>query len=87
MTSDDGTYYKIYVNGVQQGSTKTFDFKNAASRTANNLTASSNYSWGGSHVSNEANQVDFAAMRIYNKPLSQEEITQNFNATKSRFGL
>jgi hypothetical protein len=87
MTSNDGTTYRIYVNGVQRGSTKTFDFKNAASRTANNLTATSNYSWGGSHVSNEANQVDFAAMRIYNKPLSQAEITQNYNAQKGRFGL
>jgi hypothetical protein len=87
MTSNDGTTYRIYVNGVQRGSTKTFDFKNAASRTANNLTATSNYSWGGSHVSNEANQVDFAVMRMYNKPLSQSEITQNYNAQKSRFGL
>ena len=87
MTSDDGTYYKIYVNGIQRGSTKTFDFKNAASRTANNLAATSNYSWGGSFVSNEANEVDFAAMRIYNKPLSQAEIIQNFNAQKTRFGL
>ena len=87
MTSNDGTTYRIYVNGVQRGSTKTFDFKNAASRTANNLTATSNYSWGGSHVSNEANQVDFAVMRMYNKPLSQSEITQNYNATKTRFGL
>jgi hypothetical protein len=87
MTSNDGTTYRIYVNGVQRGSTKTFDFKNAASRTANNLTATSNYRWGGSHVSNEANQVDFAVMRMYNKPLSQTEITQNFNATRGRFGI
>ena len=87
MTSNDGTTYRIYVNGVQRGSTKTFDFKNAASRTANNLTATRNYSWGGSFTSNEANQVDFAVMRMYNKPLSQSEITQNYNAQKSRFGL
>ena len=39
MTSDDGTYYKIYVNGVQQGSTKTVDFKNSQTRVDNNLTA------------------------------------------------
>jgi len=24
---------------------------------------------------------------MYNKPLSQSEITQNYNATKTRFGL
>jgi hypothetical protein len=87
ITSNDGTTYRVYVNGVQRGTTKTFDFKNSLSRSANNLMATSNYSWGGSFVSNEANQVDFSTMRIYNKPLSQTEITQNFNAQKSRYGL
>jgi hypothetical protein len=87
MTSDDGTYYKIYVNGIQQGSTKTFDFKNSAGRTANNLTATTNYSWGGSFVSNEANEVDFSIMKIYNKTLTAQEILQNYNATKGRFNL
>lgn len=28
-----------------------------------------------------------AVSRLYNRALSQEEITQNFNATKDRFGL
>ena len=87
LTSDDGTYYKIYVNGVQQGSTKTFDFKNAASRTANNLTAARDYSWGGNFQSTDANEVDFSLMKIYNRALSAQEIQQNYNATKSRFGL
>jgi len=85
MTSDDGTYYKIYVNGVQQGSTKTVDFKNSQLRVDNNLTATSDYSWGGNQIG--YNQVDFGIMRIYNKPLSQTEILQNYNATKGRFGL
>jgi hypothetical protein len=87
MTSDDGTTYKIYINGVQRGSTKTFNFKNSASRSANNLMATRDYSWGGSFVSNEANQVNFSTCRIYNKPLSQTEITQNFNAQRGRYGL
>ena len=30
---------------------------------------------------------DFAIVRVYNKALSSDEITQNFNATKTRFGL
>jgi hypothetical protein len=85
MTSDDGTNYRIYVNGVQRGSTKTFDFKNSSSRSANNLMATSNYSWGGSHVSNEANQVDFSTMRIYNRPLTQTEIKKNYQSMFSRF--
>ncbi len=87
MTSDDGTNYKIYVNGVQRGSTKTFDFKNSASRTANNLTSTRNYSWGGSFTSNEANEIDFSCMRMYNRPLSTSEVSQNFNAQRSRFGI
>lgn len=86
MTSDDGTYYKIYINGVQQGSTKTVDFKNSQSRIDNNLTSTSNYSWGGNN-STSYNEVDFSCMRIYNKPLSASEVLQNYNATKSRFEL
>ena len=86
MTSDDGTYYKIYINGVQQGSTKTLDFKNSQSRIDNNLTSTSNYSWGGNN-STAFNEVDFSCMRIYNKPLSASEVLQNYNAQKSRFGL
>ena len=83
MTSDDGTYYKIYVNGVQQGSTKTVDFKNSQSRIDNNLTATSDYSWGGNVIG--YNQVDFTVMRMYNKPLSQSEIIQNYQAMFPRF--
>ncbi len=30
---------------------------------------------------------DFAIVRVYDKALSSDEITQNFNATKTRFGL
>ena len=87
MTSYDGTTYKVYVNGEQQGSTKTVDFKNAASRTANNLTSTDNYSWGGEPRSNAANEVDFSIMKLYNKALTASEIQRNYNATKARFGL
>jgi hypothetical protein len=86
MTSDDGTYYKIFVNGVQQGSTKVVGFKNSQLRIDNDLTATSNYGWGGNGVTSFS-PYDYAMMRIYNKPLSQVEITQNYNATKGRFGL
>jgi hypothetical protein len=85
MTSDDGTNYKLFINGVQQGATKTANFKNSQLRTDNNLTSTYNYSFGGQSIG--YNEVDFGIMRMYNKPLSQAEITQNYNATKSRFGL
>ena len=87
MTSTDGTTYRIYVNGIQQGATKTFDFKNSANRTANNLAANRDYSWGGEFVGNGANQVGFSNMRMYNRPLSATEILQNYNTTKTRYGL
>lgn len=85
ITSEDGTNYKIYVNGSQRGPTKTFDFKNSAGRTANNRVATSNYSWGGEFTGNSSNQVDFSAMRIYNKPLSAVEILQNYQSGLLRF--
>jgi hypothetical protein len=85
MTSDDGTNYKLFINGVQQGATKTANFKNSQLRTDNNLTSTYNYSFGGQTIG--YNEVDFGIMRMYNKPLSQVEITQNYNAQKGRFGL
>lgn len=85
LTSDDGTNYRIFVNGIQRGATKTFDFKNSAGRSANNLVATSNYAWGGNVIG--WNKVDFSSMRIYNRPLSSTEVLQNYNATKGRFGL
>ena len=68
---------------MQQGSTKTVDFKNSQSRIDNNLTATSDYSWGGNVIG--YNQVDFTVMRMYNKPLSQSEIIQNYQAMFPRF--
>ena len=85
MTSDDGTNYKLFINGVQQGATKTADFKNSQLRTDNNLTSTYNYSFGGQSIG--YNEVDFGIMRMYNKPLSQSEILNNYNTQKSRFGL
>jgi len=85
MTSDDGTNYKLFINGAQQGDTKTADFKNSQLRTDNNLTSTYNYSFGGQTIG--YNEVDFGIMRMYNKPLSQSEILNNYNTQKSRFGL
>ncbi len=53
----------------QQGPTKTVDFKNSQLRIDNNLTATSNYGWGGNGVTSFS-PYDYAVMRMYNKPLS-----------------
>jgi hypothetical protein len=40
------------------------------------------YGFGGSYLSGS-----IAITQIYNRVLSQAEVTQNYNATKARFGL
>lgn len=87
MTSDDGTTLKLFIDGVQRGSNKTVGFKNSQNRIDNNLVATSNYSWGGDFTSNSANQVNFSICKMYNRPLSNVEVLQNYNAQKSRFNL
>jgi hypothetical protein len=77
----------LYIDGVQVGPDKTVGFKNSQNRIDNTLVASSNYSWGGDFTGNSANQVDFSICKIYNRPLSASEITQNYNSQKSRFNL
>lgn len=85
FTSEDATYYRIYVNGVQVGSTKTFDWKNNATRINTcNRAAGNKYAFGGDG-STTSNEVDFSQCRIYNRTLSATEILQNYNADISRF--
>jgi hypothetical protein len=87
MTSDDGTTLKVYIDGIQKGSSKTVSFKTSQNRIDNQLVATNDYCWGGDPVGNSANQVDFSICRMYNRALSDQEVLQNYNAQKSRFGL
>jgi len=79
-TNEAGVGSKIYLNG-------TLD----ASGSAINITSSiSKLKIGfGSTVANHINQYfsgKIAVIRIYNKNLSQSQVTQNYNALKQRFG-
>lgn len=86
ITSDDGTNYKLYIDGVQAGPTKTVDFKNSQNRIDNQLTSTSQYAWGNAGGNNNAAiEADFAICQIYNRALSASEIQQNFNAQRNRF--
>jgi hypothetical protein len=87
----NGTQYSLYLNGSQVGTTDTVNIQT--------LFTSNNFYFGARHNnegtgfgdvlnnSNTALQPVFYQMRLYNRALSGAEITQNYNANKSRFGL
>ena len=78
---------KCYVNGIERVLTKT----RSATRT-NQFNTSTN---GVGVVLGRLNAnagdfhapVDVASFKVYNRALTAAEISQNYNATKSRFGL
>jgi hypothetical protein len=79
---------KIYVNGVDQTLSQISGNQNASNRNFNSGNGSIS-SWraryDGSTPFNGAQEL--AIFRIYNRGLSATEVLQNYNATKSRFGL
>ncbi len=70
----DGSTIRMYLNGSE--------VSNKTVTLANNY---SNYSIGRG-INNYA-QLDVKTIKVYNKTLTASEVLQNFNATKSRFGL
>jgi hypothetical protein len=76
-SSSQGT---LFINGVQQGTSVTFSNLNL-SNTTNNLQVgmylSNNFFFNGNN----------SQTQIYNRALSSSEVLQNYNATKSKFGL
>jgi hypothetical protein len=88
IAKKEGTYYKLYLyrNGVLDNSLNT-------TLTTVNMTLWSNFNTNiGRNSANNGLYGDYLGGniyvgRIYNKALSTTEITQNFDATKTRFGL
>lgn len=75
----DGSTQKFYING---------DLKTSQSLTSNAYTLDSTTSIGGNkNGSYRMSNVEVPFLRIHNRPLSVEKVLQNYNATKSRFGL
>ena len=74
----NGSTAKIYVNGVEVVSGSITGTINTATDTGRLM----DYREGGYETEGLA-----SIFRIYNKALSAAEVTQNFNAQKSRFGL
>ena len=80
MTGDDQGYVQFYINGtLQTGATRTANSQ-PANWTPADLTVGG-FSWDG--YSNS----EIPYLKIYSRVLSASEITSNFNAIKSRFGI
>jgi hypothetical protein len=69
----------IYVNGVLDGTTSAVG--------TTNLRSSTNGFVLGSITSTNFTSGNVAITQIYNRALSAQEILQNYNATKNRFGI
>jgi hypothetical protein len=87
----NGTSKSLYLNGSQLGTTATLNNPSTY--------ATSEFYFGARHVNNgigpadrlnssiTANRPVFYQMRVYNKALSGSEITQNYNAIKTTYGI
>lgn len=75
---DGTTNHYIYINGVQVGfsATPTLNTSNTPIYIGPTVTST----WG-------AFDGKIAALRIYNRALTASDVTTNFNALKTRFGL
>ncbi len=78
------TNNKIYINGQSQSLSQILSNEGAGNR---------NFNFGFGKISGWLNDggynqsMDLGSFRIYNRALTQQEVLQNYNATKSRFGL
>jgi hypothetical protein len=71
----DGTVWIVYVNSIPNGS-----------YTGGLGSYSGNFTWLGNGY-NGYSSCNISQTLIYNRALSSQEILQNYNATKTRFGL
>jgi hypothetical protein len=76
----------IYINGVLQTLT-TWIFATASLATVGNITNSQVLCIGNESDFNVPANATFSLVQLYNKALTLNEIRQNFNAAKGRFGL
>jgi len=72
-----GLSYKVYVNGVLEGSTTANSVGNIASNVDLKLGTDD-----GTYLNGR-----IGTFKIYNRALTATEVLQNYNATKTRFGL
>jgi hypothetical protein len=74
------TQLKLYINGVE-------DLSSPVSRPGGSITSGQNIVIGGNHLG-RFQSAQIAVAKVYlDKSFNQAEVLQNYNATKSRFGL
>jgi hypothetical protein len=79
------TNNKIYINGNSQTLATILGTEDASKRTFNNgIGRISGYYFS---PNSYAMSMDLGQFRIYNRALTSQEIVQNYNATKKRYGL
>ena len=72
---EGGNHHKVYVDGALQQTSNTGNAGSARRFYCGNWDSS----W--------AMVGKFGCIRVYNRPLTAEEVLQNYNATKTRFGF
>ena len=86
-SANDGNYhYYTVVNDSVGGAKLYYDGVLLGSATYRDVSTTTNLAIGGSDTSYFWNGK-ISMFSVYNKALSQEEVTQNFNVNKLRFGL
>ena len=74
----NGSNNKIYVNG---------ELKSTGANISGNILATNNYNLMRSDAAVEYGKGNFYSHKLYNRALTASEVSQNFNALRSRFGI
>jgi hypothetical protein len=85
LSNNPYTNNKIYVNGVEQTLSQISGTQSAAIRSFTN--GSGIISGWLSNLTQYKASMDLSLFKIYNKQLSADEINQNFNAVRGRYGI
>jgi hypothetical protein len=76
VTYNNATGWKLYLNGREDGTSS-----NTTTFTGNQEIVVGSYDSSNNYIGRISN------VQIYNRALSLQEIVQNYNATKKRYGL
>jgi hypothetical protein len=84
FVQESGTSMQFYVNGVPEGGNHT-SFAWSSSKSALITRYVGRYEYAGSYGRYFNGEIP--VVQMYNRALSASEVLQNYNATKTRFGL